>query len=35
MPGIHTIDNRPGFAVYNNGGTATAVAPRRSKSNQL
>jgi hypothetical protein len=27
MPGAHTIDNRPGFAVYNSGGTATAVAP--------
>jgi len=27
MPGAHTIDNRPGFAVYNNAGTATAVAP--------
>jgi len=27
MPGAHVIDNRPGFAVYNNGGTATAVAP--------
>ena len=27
MPGQHPIDNRPGFAVYNNGGTATAVAP--------
>jgi hypothetical protein len=27
MPGAHTIDNRPGFAVYNNGGTATTVSP--------
>ena len=27
MPGAHTIDNRPGFAVYNNSGTATAVSP--------
>ena len=27
MPGAHTIDNRPGFAVYDNGGTATAVSP--------
>ena len=27
MPGAHVIDNRPGFAVYKNGVTATAVAP--------
>jgi len=27
MPGAHTIDNRPGFVVYNDGGTAKAVAP--------
>jgi hypothetical protein len=27
MPGAHTIDNRPGFAVYNDGGTARAVSP--------
>ena len=27
MPGAHVIDNRPGFAVYNNGGNATAVSP--------
>ena len=22
MPGEHTVDNRPGFAIYNDGGTA-------------
>ena len=27
MPGAHTIDNRPGFAVYDNGVEARAVAP--------
>ena len=27
MPGAHVIDNRPGFAVYSNGGNATAVSP--------
>ena len=27
MPGAHTIDNRPGFAVYNSGGTAIAKSP--------
>ena len=27
MPGAHTIDNRPGFAVYNDSGTARAVSP--------
>jgi len=27
MPGAHTIDNRPGYAVYNNGVEARAVAP--------
>ena len=27
MPGAHTIDNRPGFAVYNDGGIARAVSP--------
>jgi hypothetical protein len=27
MPGAHTVDNRPGFAVYNDGGTATAISP--------
>jgi hypothetical protein len=32
MPGSHTIDNRPGFAVYNDGGTARAVAPSGATS---
>ena len=27
MPGAHTVDNRPGFVVYNNGGVARAVSP--------
>jgi hypothetical protein len=27
MPGAHTVDNRPGFSVYNDGGTARAVSP--------
>jgi hypothetical protein len=27
MPGAHVIDNRPGFAVYNDAGTAKAVSP--------
>ena len=27
FPGEHLIDNRPGFAIYNNGGTAYAVPP--------
>jgi hypothetical protein len=35
MPGAHTIDNRPGFAVYNSGGTATAVAPSGATSSAL
>jgi hypothetical protein len=35
MPGQHTIDNRPGFSVYNNGGTATAVAPGGATSSAL
>ena len=26
-PGDHIIDNRPGFAIYNNSGTAYAVPP--------
>lgn len=26
FPGEHVIDNRPGWAIYNNGGTATAVS---------
>ena len=32
MPGQHPIDNRPGFAVYNNGGVARAVSPGGSES---
>ena len=35
MPGAHTIDNRPGFVVYNSGGTATAVAPSGATSSAL
>ena len=35
MPGAHTIDNRPGFAVYNSGGSATAVAPSGATSSAL
>ena len=27
MPGAHTVDNRPGFSVYNDGGVARAVSP--------
>lgn len=27
FPGEHTIDNRPGYAIYNNSGTAYAVPP--------
>jgi hypothetical protein len=27
MPGAHTVDNRPGFSVFNDGGTARAVSP--------
>jgi hypothetical protein len=27
FPGEHLIDNRPGFAIYDNGGTAYAVPP--------
>lgn len=27
FPGEHVIDNRPGFAIYNNGGTAYAIPP--------
>jgi len=32
MPGAHTIDNRPGFAVYSDGVTARAVAPNGATS---
>jgi hypothetical protein len=27
MPGAHTVDNRPGFSVYDDNGTARAVSP--------
>ncbi len=27
MPGVHTVDNRPGFSVFNDGGVARAVSP--------
>jgi len=27
MPGQHTVDNRPGFSIFNDGGTARAVSP--------
>ena len=27
MPGAHTVDNRPGFSVFNDGGVARAVSP--------
>ena len=27
FPGEHVIDNRPGFAIYDNGGTAYAIPP--------
>ena len=27
MPGAHTVDNRPGFVVYNDGGVAKAKSP--------
>jgi hypothetical protein len=27
MPGVHTVDNRPGFVVFNDGGVARAVSP--------
>ena len=30
MPGAHVIDNRPGFAVYDDAGVARAVAPTGS-----
>lgn len=32
FPGEHVIDNRPGFAIYNNGGVATAVSRGGSES---
>ena len=35
MPGAHTIDNRPGFAVYDNGSEARAVAPGGATSSAI
>ena len=35
MPGAHTIDNRPGFAVYNDAGVAKAVSPTGATSSAL
>ena len=35
MPGAHTVDNRPGFAVYNKEGVATAVSPSGAESSAL
>ena len=35
MPGAHTVDNRPGFAVYNKEGVATAVSPSGAESAAL
>ena len=32
MPGAHTVDNRPGFVVYNDGGVARAVSPSGATS---
>jgi Chaperone of endosialidase len=32
FPGIHTIDNRPGYAIQNVGGTAYGVSPSGSQS---
>ena len=32
LPGEHVIDNRPGFRLYNDGGTAKVVAPDQSIS---
>jgi len=32
LPGEHLIDNRPGFRLYNDGGTAKVVAPDQSIS---
>ena len=33
MPGAHTIDNRPGFVVYNDGGSAKVIPPGGAKNN--
>jgi len=35
MPGAHTIDNRPGYTVYNDSGTAKAKSPSGLVSNAL
>ena len=35
MPGAHAVDNRPGFAVYNKEGVATAVSPSGAESAAL
>jgi hypothetical protein len=32
MPGAHTVDNRPGFALENIGGTATVTSPSEIQS---
>jgi len=32
MPGQHTVDNRPGFSVYNDAGVARAVSPSGATS---
>jgi hypothetical protein len=32
MPGAHTVDNRPGFVVYNDAGVARAVSPSGATS---
>jgi hypothetical protein len=32
MPGAHTVDNRPGFSVFNDGGVARAVSPSGATS---
>ena len=35
MPGAHTVDNRPGFSVFNDNGTARAVSPSGATSAAL
>jgi microcystin-dependent protein len=35
MPGQHTVDNRPGFSVFNDNGTAKAVSPSGATSNAI
>ena len=32
MPGAHTVDNRPGFSVFNDGGVARAISPSGATS---